>query len=725
MPKNNFFIIKNNHTPMIKQYFSIKEKYPNMLLFYQMGDFYELFYEDAKRVSQLLKISLTKKGYSNKNIIPMAGVPCHTADYYLAKLIKMGESIAVCDQVKDIHSEKKLISRQVVRVITPGTVTDEAFLEDNKDNFIAAIWKEDSKFAYSILDISLGFFGVSEHFNENSLLAEIERTNPTELLYPECFENISLISHRKCIQKRPLLDFDLKISYNLLKLQFNTASLDGFGIKKNHFVIRPAGCLLNYVKLMHMKFLPHIRKIKFNYVNNNIFMNASTRKSLEITQSISGDSKNTVSSILNKTITSMGWRLLNRWLNSPSKDLKLIRNRQKMVKDLQPFYKEIQHILSEISDLERISSRLALRTALPRDFVRMRSTLNILPNLGMILKKINSKNINNIRISIGTFKKIFLLLKKSINLTVPSSIRDGGVIASNYSKKLDVLRGLKENSKKYLKDLEIQEKNKLNIDSLKIKLNKIIGYYIQVSKRHSHLIPQFYFKVQTLKRVERYSTPLLKNYEKKAINAASQALILEKKLYLELFDIIEPYLEKLKSSALALSQLDVLVSLSERAISLNYVCPEIKKKYGICLLNSRHPVVECFLETPFISNSVSLSKKTRMIIITGPNMGGKSTYMRQIAIIVIMACIGSFVPAEYASIGLIDHIFTRVGSADDLSNGYSTFMMEMTEISNILNNANCNSLVLIDELGICLICIFFLSTLLFAFEINLGTVGVF
>lgn len=699
MTKNNFLIENNNHTPIIKQYLLLKSQYPNMLLFFQMGDFYELFYDDARRISKLLKITLTKKGYSNNKVIPMAGVPCHTVEQYLSKLVKMGESIAVCDQIKDIYSEKKLITRQVVRIITPGTITDEELLEEGKDNFIAAVWKENNKFAYAVLDISLGFFGVSEYFNKNDLLSEIEITNPTELLYPSNFEDISLISHRKCIQQRPLLDFDLETSYKLLNLQFKTSNLDGFGIKKNDFVIRPAGCLLNYVKLMHINFLPHIRKIKFNYMENNIFMNASTRKSLEITENISGKRKNTLSSILNKTVTSMGSRLLNRWLNAPLKDLNLIRKRHKIIYLLQPFYKEIQSFLSQICDIERICSRLSLRTALPRDFVRLRSTLYILPELNKILTKITSKSVNNIHFSIGTFEEILFLLKKSINLTVPASLREGGVIASNYNKKLDELRFLKNDSQRYLKDFEIKEKKKLNIDSFKIQFNNIIGYYIQVNKRHSHLIPQSYVKIQTLKNIERYSIPLLKDYEKKVISAKFQALLLEKTLYMELFNIIEPFLEKLKDTALALSELDVLVNLSERSISLNYVCPKMTKKYGISLKESRHPVVEFFLENPFICNSLSLSKKNRMLVITGPNMGGKSTYMRQVALIVIMACIGSFVPAKYASIGYIDKIFTRIGAADDLSNGYSTFMMEMTEISNILHNATCNSLVLIDELG--------------------------
>lgn len=690
----------NNHTPMIKQYLSLKLQYPDMLLFYQMGDFYELFYKDAERVSELLKITLTKKGYSNNKIIPMAGVPCHKSEYYLSKLVKLGESIAVCDQEGENSNYKnKLISRKVVRVITPGTITDEAFLEENEDNFIASIWKENGQFGYSILDISLGFFGVSKIFYTGDLLAEIERTNPKEILYPENFSDIFLIENRRCIRKRPLLEFDLDTSYKLLNLHFNTYSLNGFGIEKNNFVIRAAGCLLQYVKLMHMTILPNIRKLQYNYMQDNIFMNLSTRRSLEITQNILGKRKNTLSSILNKTVTSMGGRMLNRWLNSPLKNFNIVRNRHESVNVLRCFYKELQPILRQVNDLERIYSRLSLRTASPYDFVRMRSTLEILPDLHFILKEIKCKHIKKIRSSIGYFKEILFLLKKAISLKPSSSIRDGGVIAPLYNNQLDDFRSIKISSKEYIENLEQNEKRKLMIESFKIRFNKIIGYYVQVSKRHIHLIPQHYTRIQTLKNTERYSIPLLKEYAEKVSNSEIQSLCLEKKLYAEIFNIIEPFLEKLQNSALALSELDVLVNLSERSISLNYVRPIMSKKYGISLLESRHPVIEYFLKTPFISNSVVLSKKQRMLIITGPNMGGKSTYMRQIALIVIMSWIGSFVPAKYALIGSIDKIFTRIGAADDLSNGCSTFMMEMTEISNILHNATSNSLVLIDELG--------------------------
>ncbi|QCI23948.1 DNA mismatch repair protein MutS [Buchnera aphidicola (Macrosiphoniella sanborni)] len=695
--KNN---ILTNHTPMIKQYLSLKSKHPDMLLFYQMGDFYELFYEDAERISKLLKITLTKKGYSNNKIIPMAGIPCHKSEYYLSKLIKLGESIVVCDQVQENNNlNKKLISRKIVRIITPGTITDEAFLEENEDHFIASIWQEGNQFGYAILDISLGFFGVSKIFCHSALLSEIERTNPKEIIYPENFSDLFLIKKRNCIRKRPLLDFDLKMSYKLLNLQFKTHNLNGFGIKKDDFIIRVAGALLQYVKLMHMNILPNIRNLKYNYIEDNIYMNSSTRKSLEIIYNISGEKKNTLSKILNKTVTLMGSRLLNRWLNSPLKNIDIIRNRHESVKYLQCFYKEIQYILRQVNDVERIYTRLCLRTALPYDFVRMRSTLEILPNLQFILKKIKSQHIKKISCTIGCFKEISILLKKAISLTPSRLIQDGYVIASLYNTELDELRLIKKNFTKYIQIFEEKEKKKLKINSFKIKFNKIIGYYVQVSKRHVSLVPKDYLKIQTLKNVERYKVAKLTKYAEKLSNAEIKALFLEKKLYEEIFDIIEPDLENLQNSALALAELDVLSNLSERSISLNYVCPIMSKKYGISLLDSRHPVVECFLDTPFISNSVVLSKHQKMLIITGPNMGGKSTYMRQIALIIIMSAIGSFVPAKYALIGPIDKIFTRIGASDDLSNGYSTFMIEMTEISNILHNATKYSLVLIDELG--------------------------
>lgn len=688
-----------NHTPMIKQYLSLKSEYPDILLFYQMGDFYELFYEDAKRISELLKITLTQKGYSNKKIIPMAGIPCHTVNYYLLKLVKLGESVAICDQTENRSNKDKLINRQIVRVITPGTITDEVLLEANEDNFISCIWKEKNIFGYAILDLSLGFFGVSQHFSNISLLSEIERTNPKEILYPENFLDMFLIANRRCIRKRPLLDFDLETSYKLLTLQFKTHNLNGFGIDKNNFIIRPAGCLLQYVKLMHMNSLPHIKELKNNYIENHIFMNISTRKNLEITQNILGETKNTLFSILNKTVTPMGNRMLHRWINAPLKDFNSVKSRHQSVEILRSFYQELQPILQQVNDLERIYSRLALRTALPHDFTRMRSTLKILPDLHFILKKIKLKHINNIDIIIGDFQEILFLLNKAIALQPSKSIRDGDVIAQSYNVQLDILRSIKKNAKEYIKNFEQEQKDKLMIESLKIKYNSIIGYYIQVHKRHIHLVPKHYKRVQTLKNTERYSILLLKEYEKKVTNAEVQSLRLEKQLYMEIFDIIRPFLNDLKNSSLALAELDVLVNLAERSISLNYKCPIMTKKYGISLLNSRHPVIEHFLTTPFIKNSIVLSKKQKVIIITGPNMGGKSTYMRQVALIVIMAWIGSFVPAEYALIGSVDKIFTRIGSADDLSNGCSTFMMEMTEISNILHNATSNSLVLIDELG--------------------------
>lgn len=462
----------NNHTPMVKQYLSIKSKHPDMLLFYQMGDFYELFYEDAEKVSKLLKITLTKKGYSNNKIIPMAGIPCHKSGYYLSKLIKLGESVVVCDQVADnnYYKKKKLIARKIVRIMTPGTITDEAFLEENEDYFIASIWKEGNQFGYAILDISLGFFGVSKIFCPSDVLAEIERTNPKEIIYPENFTDLFLIKNRNCIRKRSLLEFDLKTSYKLLNVQFNTCNLNGFGINKDDFVIRVAGALLKYVKFMHMNILPNIRYLKYNYIENNIYMNVSTRKSLEITQNISGEKKNTLSIILNKTVTTMGSRMLNRWLNAPLKNIDIIKNRHDSVSHLQYFYQEVQFLLRQVYDVERIYARLCLRTASPYDLLRIRSTLAILPNLQLVLKKIKCKHIKNISAKIGTFKDIFTLLKKSIRLNPSQSIKEGNVIATGYNNKLDDVRSIKKNFKQYIELFEAQEKKKYKLIHLKLSL---------------------------------------------------------------------------------------------------------------------------------------------------------------------------------------------------------------------------------------------------------------
>lgn len=689
----------NDHTPMIKQYLELKSNYPDMLLFYRMGDFYELFYEDAKKIANLLKITLTKRGYSAGKEIPMSGIPYNSADVYLLKLIKLGESVVICEQMEESNSGKKLLERKVVKIITPGTVTNDVFLKDNQDNLLASIWMKGNVFGYSTLNICSGEFIISEHGCTEDLLSELQRTNPEELLYPENFIHYELIKHNRGLRKRSLWEFKLDTAYRQLNLQFGTNNLSGFGVEEAQVALCAAGCLFQYVKNTQNALLPHIKSIKIHNIKDYIIMNASTRKNLEIVKNISGGYKNTLCCILDRTSTSMGSRMLKRWLNSPVLDINVIKKRQDSIQGFQDIYLILQSMLCQTSDLERISSRIALRTASPKDLVSIRRTFSKLPKIKKLLMTINIEHIQDLCTLIGDFFHLFNLLERAISQSPAKSIREGEVIASGYNVELDELRLIKNDAKQYLKNFEVKIKRSLGIESLKVKYNRIIGYYIQVNKRYSHLIPDFYKKRQTLKNCERYTVQELKNYEKNILVSEEKSIELEKKLYEKIFDTLLSDIEKLQVSSQALAEIDVLTNLAERSITMNYTRPILKEKPIISLIDSRHPVIESVLNTPFIPNSVFLSKNKRMIIITGSNMGGKSTYMRQIALIVIMTWIGSYVPAKKAVIGLFDKIFIRVGSSDDLSIGRSTFMMEMTEMASILHNASCNSLVLIDEIG--------------------------
>ncbi|CAL4323907.1 DNA mismatch repair protein MutS [Buchnera aphidicola] len=690
---------KNDHTPMIKQYLKLKSNYPDMLLFYRMGDFYELFYEDAKKISNLLNITLTKKGYSAGKEVPMSGIPCNSVDIYLLKLMKLRESVAICEQMEEPNSGKKLLLRKVVRIVTPGTVTDDFFLQDHQDNLLASVFFKRNIIGYAILNICSGEFVISEFTCTEDLLSELQRTNPKELLYPEGFFYYDLIKHNYGLRKRSLWEFKLDTAYRQLNLQFGTNSLNGFGVEGADVALCAAGCLFQYVKNTQNSLLPHIKSIKMHNIEDNIILNSTTRKNLEIIKNISGGYKNTLCCILDRTSTSMGSRMLKRWLSSPVRDIKIVNDRQNSIQGFQKVFPVLQNVLYRISDLERISSRIALRTASPKDLISIKETFLKLPIIKKILIDIKVEHIQNLCNSIGNFLNLSSLLERAISKSPAKSIREGGVIADGYNVELDKLRLINNDAQQYLKNFEIKTRRILKIESLKIRHNKIIGYYIQISKRYSHLVPNSYKKCQTLKSCERYIIKELKDYEKNIIFAASKSIELEKKLYEEIFDVLFSHLDELQISSQALAEIDVLTNLAERSITMNYTRPKVEKKSVISLTDSRHPVIESVIKTPFVPNSVFLSEYNRMMIITGSNMGGKSTYMRQIALIVIMTWIGSYVPAKKAVIGMFDKIFIRVGSADNLSMGQSTFMMEMTEIASILHNASCNSLVLIDEIG--------------------------
>ena len=689
----------SGHTPMMQQYLRLKAEHPEILLFYRMGDFYELFYDDAKRASQLLEISLTKRGASAGEPIPMAGVPYHAVENYLAKLVSLGESVAICEQIGDPALSKGPVERKVVRIVTPGTISDEALLNERQDNLLAAVWQGPRGFGFATLDISSGRFRLAEPTDLETMAAELTRSNPAELLYSEDFSAMSLIENRRGLRRRPLWEFEVETARQQLNMQFGTRDLSGFGVDQAHHALRAAGCLLQYVKDTQRTSLPHIRSLTMERQQDGIIMDAATRRNLEITQNLAGGIENTLASVLDKTVTPMGSRMLKRWLHMPVREIKTLENRQQSIGVLQDFTAEVSPLLRQVGDLERILARLALRTARPRDLARMRHAFQQLPELDALLADVDTPHLQTLRKNMGQFDELRELLEKAIIESPPVLVRDGGVIAPGYHAELDEWRALADGATDYLDRLEIRERENLGLDTLKVGFNAVHGYYIQVSRGQSHRVPINYVRRQTLKNVERYIIPELKEYEDKVLTSKGKALALEKSLYEQLFDLLLPHLEALQLSAAALAELDVLVNLAERAWTLNYNCPMLTDKPGIKLTGARHPVVEQVLKEPFIANPLALSPQRRMLVITGPNMGGKSTYMRQAALITLLAYIGSYVPAEQAIIGPVDRIFTRVGAADDLASGRSTFMVEMTETANILHNATEQSLVLMDEIG--------------------------
>ncbi|MBT0729800.1 DNA mismatch repair protein MutS [Rosenbergiella nectarea] len=687
------------HTPMMQQYLGLKAEHPDILLFYRMGDFYELFFDDARRASQLLDISLTKRGSSAGQPIPMAGVPYHSVEGYLAKLVQMGESVAICEQVGDPALSKGPVERKVLRIVTPGTISDEALLNERQDNLLAAVYETKQGFGYATLDIGSGRFLLTEAETEETLAAELQRTNPAELLYPEGFAAFHLIEQRRGLRRRPIWEFDLSTARQQLTLQFGTRDLQGFGVEQALLALPAAGCLLQYAKDTQRTALPHLRSITMERQQDTIIMDAATRRNLEITQNLAGGTDNTLASVLDRTVTPMGSRMLKRWLHTPLRDANIITARQQAIAELQPFASSLQPLLHQIGDLERILARLALRSARPRDLARMRHAFHQLPDIQALLTETSGPSLQLLAERSGEFTELRELLDRAVVETPPVLVRDGGVIAEGYHAELDEWRALAAGATDYLDRLEIRERDRLGIDTLKVGYNAVHGYFIQVSRGQSHLVPINYVRRQTLKNAERYIIPELKEYEDKVLTSKGKALALEKALYDQLFDQLLPHLADLQQSAAALAELDVLTNLAERAEALHYVCPQLSEQTGIEITLGRHPVVEQVLKEPFIANPVSLQPQRRMLIITGPNMGGKSTYMRQTALIALLSWIGCYVPAEAVKIGPIDRIFTRVGAADDLASGRSTFMVEMTETANILNNATRNSLVLMDEIG--------------------------
>ncbi|ENM5842241.1 DNA mismatch repair protein MutS [Vibrio mimicus] len=691
----------SHHTPMMQQYLRLKAENPDILLFYRMGDFYELFYDDAKRASELLDISLTKRGASAGEPIPMAGVPFHAVEGYLAKLVQMGESVAICEQIGDPATSKGPVERKVVRIVTPGTVTDEALLSERVDNLIAAIYHHNGRFGYATMDITSGRFQLSEPQTEEEMAAELQRTSPRELLFPEDFAPVHLMTNRQGNRRRPIWEFELATAKQQLNQQFGTRDLVGFGVEQAQLGLCAAGSLIQYVKDTQRTALPHIRSLTWDRQDQSVILDAATRRNLELTYNLAGGTDNTLADVLDHCATPMGSRMLKRWIHQPMRDTATLNQRLDAIGELKEtaLYAELHPVLKQIGDIERILARLALRSARPRDLARLRHAMQQLPELHSLLTELGQPHLAQLRTHAQPMDELCDLLECAIKENPPVVIRDGGVIADGYSAELDEWRDLANGATEFLERLEAEERDRHGIDTLKVGYNNVHGFYIQVSRGQSHLVPPHYVRRQTLKNAERYIIEELKQHEDKVLNSKSRALAVEKQLWEELFDLLLPHLEQLQQLAASIAQLDVLQNLAERAESLEYCRPTLVKEAGIRILGGRHPVVEQVMNEPFIANPIELNPQRRMLIITGPNMGGKSTYMRQTALIALMAHIGSYVPAESAQIGPLDRIFTRIGASDDLASGRSTFMVEMTETANILHNATSHSLVLMDEIG--------------------------
>lgn len=686
---------------MMRQYLRIKAEYPDILLLYRMGDFYECFYDDAHKAAKLLDITLTHRGNSAGEPIPMAGVPYHSVEGYLARLVELGESAAICEQIGDPATCKGPVEREVVRIITPGTLSDDALLNAGEDKLLTAIAYHKQHFGIACLDMASGRFHTTEVDSHQDLLTELARLSPAEILISDDFPKTLLIEQTAKITERPIWDFDHQSNQRLLCQHFGCKDLTGFGCAQLTLGIAAAGALLIYAKHTQRTALAHIQGLKHHSISDSIQIDATSRKHLELNSNIAGEKKYSLLGILDNTQTNMGKRCLQRWLNQPPRNHQRIKLRQQAIGQLitEADIDGIQNTLKGIGDIERVLARLALQTARPRDLSLLRSTLEQLPTLHTQLSPLSGKLLTELAAQCEPKTELQQLLTRAIIDQPPALIRDGGVIAEGYDSELDELRNLSTNAGKFLTDYEIQEKNRTGISTLKVGYNKIHGYFIEISRALAEQAPTEYTRRQTLKNAERFITPELKIFEDKILSAQARALAREKHLYDELLFTILQHLAELQTLAKSLAAIDVLVNLAERAASLNLTCPTLVDEPVVNIQQGRHLVIEHWQDDAFIANDCQLTHEQSMLLITGPNMGGKSTYMRQTALIVLLAYLGSYVPATAATIGPIEQIFTRIGASDDLSKGRSTFMVEMSEMANILHNANENSLILVDEIG--------------------------
>ena len=691
----------HRNPPVIAQYLRIKADHPETLLFYRMGDFYELFFDDARCASKLLDIALTARGQSGGRPIPMAGVPAHSVESYLAKLVRQGESAAICEQIGDPATSRGPVERQVTRIVTPGTLTDEHLLDDRRDNLLAAVHSVAGRWGIAGLELSSGRFTCTEAEDAESATAEIERLGPAEILICENAPALASLREHPALRRFPPWHFEPESARRILIEQFATRDLTPFELEDRPLAAGAAGALIVYARDTQRGSLPHVGAVRFERHDDALVLDAVTRRNLEITHALSGDDSATLAGVMDRAATPMGSRLLRRWLTRPIRDREALAKRLHAIGLLIELgaYEPVHALLADVGDFERILSRIGLATARPRDLAQLRSALHTVPRLREAVAGADSPRIRTLTGESREFPGIAALLDRAIVETPPVLIRDGGVLAAGYDTELDELRRLSTDADAFLEALEARERERTGVPTLKVGYNRVHGYFIELSKAQSERAPIDYIRRQTLKGAERYVTPELKRFEDRVLGARERALAREKALYEALVAQLAEDLAGLQRCARALAELDVLCNFAERAESLDYRAPRLDEAPGIHIEEGRHPVVEGTSDQPFIPNDVVLGESRRMLVVTGPNMGGKSTLMRQTALIVLLAYAGSFVPAASARIGPIDRIFTRIGAGDDLAGGRSTFMVEMTEMARILNNATPESLVLVDEIG--------------------------
>ncbi|MBI4356702.1 MAG: DNA mismatch repair protein MutS [Gammaproteobacteria bacterium] len=686
------------HTPMMRQYLAIKARHPKNLVFYRMGDFYELFYEDAKRAAELLDITLTTRGTSLGEPIPMAGVPFHAAENYLAKLLRLGETVVVCEQIGD-PSNKGPMERKVTRILTPGTVTDEALMEEGCDHVLVALSGLPQRYGLAVLNLASGVCVASEGEGEDALFHELKRIQPAELLVEDTVTLPEKFSSWKC-ERCPSWYFDSKRSLGRIKEQFKVQDFKAFGLEPLTQAVKAIGCVLQYVEYTQRSGVPHLKTLQIEHPKDMLLLDAPTRRNLEIALNLQGSSQYTIKTVLDKTVTPIGSRLLGRWLQKPLRSRREILERQEAISELRSdhqFY-TVQIHLKGIGDLERILGRIGLRSARPLDLIKLRKALSQLPLLHSSLS-FKTKNLNQIAECLIPQPLLQKLLEESIVSTPPVTLREGGVIQSGYDEELDNFRKLSEDAHHFLRVFEQEEKQKTGISTLKVQFNTVHGYTIEVSRGQLDKVPVHYMRRQTLKNAERFTTPELSTFEDKVLSAKARALAREKQLYEELLGRLIEHLSPLQAMAKALAELDLFANFAERAVSLNLCRPNFQEEGGLHIEEGRHLVVEAFSETPFVPNDLHLFSDQKSLIITGPNMGGKSTYLRQAALIVLLAQVGCYVPARSVTMSVFDQILTRMGAGDEIASGRSTFMVEMIETAHILHHATDRSLVLMDEMG--------------------------